>query len=95
MPMEIQSIHVCSVQGYLWRLLKPVVLACFSRRTRERLRIHLSSDGDIADILQGYGIDRSALPSIIGGDIDADEIYGRWLKDRGLAQWHIYSCANE
>ena len=94
MPMEIQSIHVCSVQGYLWRLLKPVILACFSRRTRERLRIHLSSDGDITDILQGYGIDRSALPSILGGEIDADEIYGRWLKDRGLAQWHIYSCTN-
>ena len=75
----------------MWRLLKPVILTCFSRRTRERLRIHLSSDGDIADILQGYGIDRSALPSIIGGD----EIYGRWLKDRGLEQWHFYSRANE
>ena len=95
LPMEVVSCHVCSVQSYLWRLLKPVVLACFSRRTRERLRLHLSSDGDIVDILHGYGIERCALPSILGGEIDADEVYNQWLAERGLTQWHIYSCANE
>lgn len=95
LPMEVTAVHVCSVQGYLWRLLKPVVLACFSRRTRERLRLHLSSDGDIADILHEYGIERSALPSIMGGEIDVDEAYAKFLTARGLKQWHIYSCVNE
>ena len=31
----------------------------------------------------------------MGGEIDADEVYNRWLAERGLAQWHIYSCVNE
>jgi len=84
LPLVVTAIHVCSVQGALWRLLKPVILATFGRRTRARLRIHLESDGDIADVLHQFGIKRHALPTFMGGHIDVDAVYGAWLRDRGM-----------
>jgi len=84
LPFEWCGIHVCSDPSLLMKLIKPVALAMGDSRTRHRLVFH--EGVGYMKTLQDYGVEKSMLPSDIGGTgaMDANS-WCQWIQARLIA----------
>lgn len=84
LPFEWCGIHVCSCPSLLMKLIKPVALAMGDLRTRHRLVFH--EGVGYTETLQDYGVEKSMLPSDVGGtgSMDANS-WCQWIQARLIA----------
>lgn len=84
LPVNCVSNHLCGLPFFVRKIIKPVVFATMSRRTRARSPMHDGTESECLEILSSYGITKDMLPTSIGGTVNLDMM--EWVANRRAAE---------
>lgn len=82
-PLKLRAIHSCRPPSVLLHFFKPIVLAILGKRFRPRWLVHMEEGSELANVLQGFGIDKDTLSSEMGGTLNFN--HNIWLNERQAA----------
>lgn len=83
LPIKAMPTHACCPGGcplVLRRVVKPILLSLMSRTQRSRRLIHEGSESEVLQVLSSYGLDKSMLPTEMGGTVKLN--LSEWIANR-------------
>ena len=79
-PVRVAALHVCCSSSFIIRIIKPIMMALKSKSSRCRTLFHNVPESEIVDVLAGYGILASMLPTEMGGTLQFSQ--SEWIAKR-------------
>jgi len=79
LPIRLAAIHLCNPPTFFAMILRLIYLF-MKERTRKRTIIHPGSTAKVRRALAAYGLDKSKLPTQLGGEVVLDHL--QWLQER-------------
>ena len=79
-PIQKVAAHDCCPPSLALKLMKPIISALLTKRTRLRTVQHCVPKGEIFGSLSEYGILGHMLPTDMGGSVRLDQ--AEWMTDR-------------
>lgn len=79
-PISEYPTHVCSCPRMIKTVIKPIVLALLGKEGRSRTIEHDASQEEILNQLSLYGIEKSMLPTQMGGTVQLN--LAEWVASR-------------
>ena len=83
-PVKLIASHICCSPSFIFRLVKPILLALTDKRTRTRTNFHNCPEDRLLEALSSYGILKDMLPVEMGGTIELN-MY-EWIAHRRAAE---------
>eukprot|EP00985_Skeletonema_marinoi_P034650 scaffold44495_cov139-Skeletonema_marinoi.AAC.3 len=78
-PVRMGSFHICHPPWFFGNIIFPLIKVIMPDRMKKRIRVHSGSQEKVLDSLEKFGLERSVLPSDIGGDVILDT--DGWLQE--------------
>jgi hypothetical protein len=79
LPVRLSCIHICEPPSF-FSIIFPIVKFFITGRLQQRIRVHSGGDWQVQQELLKCGLDKSVLPTQIGGDVTLD--LHKWLARR-------------
>jgi len=79
-PVKMVASHICSLPLFTRKVVKPIIFAMMSKRTRSRSRLHDVAEKDCAQVLSNFGITNDMLPTDMGGTLELN--ITEWVSQR-------------
>lgn len=79
-PVTIKANHMCGLSRISARIGLPFALAVKGKQMRARTKVHDVPDSEIVTTLSSFGITRDALPTVMGGGVESNQL--EWLANR-------------
>ena len=71
--------HICNPPWFFGHIIFPIIKLIMPPAMRKRIRVHDGSQELVLESLKKFGLDRTVLPSDIGGDVLLDT--DAWLQE--------------
>eukprot|EP00984_Skeletonema_dohrnii_P023423 scaffold12513_cov103-Skeletonema_dohrnii-CCMP3373.AAC.10 len=78
-PVRMGSFHICHPPWFFGNIIFPLIKVIMPDRMKKRIRVHSGSREKVLDSLEKFGLERTVLPSDIGGDVILDT--DGWLQE--------------
>ena len=78
-PLRFSAFHICHPPAFILIIL-PIVKLFMSERMKKRILLHTGSIEKVLKRLSAYGLERSMIPSRLGGEVTLDHV--GWVKER-------------